>query len=49
VSDQRAARSVGLAHLKHRFPTRAQAALVEQLRRHAQAKYASSPSAVGPH
>ena len=49
VSDQRAARSVGVAHLKHRFPTRAQAALVEQLRRHAQAKYAPATSTLGPH
>ncbi len=35
ISDERAVRSVGLAQLKHRFPTRAQIALVEQLRRRA--------------
>ena len=38
VSDERAVRSVGLAQLKHRFPTRAQSALVEQLRRRARSK-----------
>jgi LysR family transcriptional regulator, hydrogen peroxide-inducible genes activator len=38
VSDERAVRSVGLVQLKHRFPTRAQSALVEQLRRRARSK-----------
>jgi LysR family hydrogen peroxide-inducible transcriptional activator len=35
ISDKRAGRSVGLVQLKHRFPTRAQRALVEHLRRSA--------------
>jgi hypothetical protein len=45
VSDERAVRSVGLARLKHRFPTRAQSALVEQLR--AQAKQLLVQSGLG--
>jgi LysR family transcriptional regulator, hydrogen peroxide-inducible genes activator len=36
ISDQRAVRVVGLVELKHRFKTRAQCALVEELRRCAQ-------------
>lgn len=38
ISDERAVRIVGLAQLKHRFKTRAQCALTEQLRRHAQTR-----------
>jgi len=38
ISDERALRIVGLAQLKHRFKTRAQCALVEQLRRYAQTR-----------
>ena len=36
ISDERATRSVGLAQMKHRFPTKAQSALTEQLRRYSQ-------------
>jgi hypothetical protein len=35
ISEERAVRIVGLAQLKHRFKTRAQCALTEQLRRYA--------------
>jgi LysR family hydrogen peroxide-inducible transcriptional activator len=35
ISDERAVRIVGQAQLKHRFKTRAQCALTEQLRRYA--------------
>jgi LysR family transcriptional regulator, hydrogen peroxide-inducible genes activator len=38
ISDERAVRIVGLAQLKHRFKTRAQCALTEQLRRYAQTR-----------
>ena len=40
ISDERALRIVGLTQLKHRFKTRAQCALVEQLRRYAQTRAA---------
>ena len=40
ISDERALRIVGLAQLKHRFKTRAQCALVDQLRRYAQTQSA---------
>ena len=40
ISDERAVRIVGLAQLKHRFKTRAQRALTEQLRRYAQTRLA---------
>ncbi len=36
INDERAVRIVGLVQLKHRFKTRAQCALTEQLRRYAQ-------------
>jgi LysR family transcriptional regulator, hydrogen peroxide-inducible genes activator len=38
ISDERAVRIVGLVQLKHQFKTRAQRALAEQLRQHAQAR-----------
>jgi LysR family transcriptional regulator, hydrogen peroxide-inducible genes activator len=38
ISDERAVRLVGLVELKHRFKTRAQCALVEELRRCAQTR-----------
>jgi hypothetical protein len=38
ISDERAVRIVGLAQLKHRFKTRTQRALTEQLRRYAQTR-----------
>ncbi len=38
INDERAVRIVGLAQLKYRFKTRAQCALTEQLRRHAQTR-----------
>jgi len=40
ISDERALRIVGLTQLKHRFKTRAQCALVDQLRRYAQTQSA---------
>jgi LysR family hydrogen peroxide-inducible transcriptional activator len=40
ISDERAVRIVGVAQLKHRFKTRAQCALAEQLRRYAQTRLA---------
>ncbi|HVB56897.1 MAG TPA: LysR substrate-binding domain-containing protein [Candidatus Acidoferrales bacterium] len=43
LSDDRMARSVGLMQLKHRFPTRAQRALMEELRHHARAIRANLP------
>jgi LysR family transcriptional regulator, hydrogen peroxide-inducible genes activator len=42
ISDERAVRVVGLAELKHRFKTRAQCALVEELRRCAQTRLVGS-------
>ena len=41
ISDERAARSVGLVRMKHRFSTKAECALVEQLRENAQSKRAA--------
>jgi len=38
INDERVVRIVGLAQLKHRFKTRAQCALTDQLRRYAQAR-----------
>ncbi|PYU22516.1 MAG: hypothetical protein DMG32_18025 [Acidobacteria bacterium] len=38
ISDERAVRIVGLTRLKHRFKTRAQCALTDQLRRYAQTR-----------
>jgi LysR family hydrogen peroxide-inducible transcriptional activator len=38
ISDERAVRIVGLVQLKHRFKTRAQCALTEQLRRYARVR-----------
>jgi len=46
ISDERTFRSVGLVQLRHRVPTRAQCALVDEVRRHAQAHVrAKEPSA----
>ncbi len=38
ISDERALRIVGLTQLKHRFKTRAQCALAEQLRHYAKVR-----------
>lgn len=42
ISDERAGRSVGFVQLKHRFPTRALRALVEEFRQGAKAKQGGS-------
>lgn len=41
LSDDRTGRRVGLVQLRHRFPTRAQRALIEELRHHARANRAN--------
>jgi DNA-binding transcriptional LysR family regulator len=38
LSDDHMGRRVGLVQLRHRFPTRAQRALIEELRHHARAE-----------